>query len=875
MTEFSSNSDTVESSIEVLPDKFLSGLLGDALKEDDPRMRDFGERYEFRDILGKGGQGVVLAVKDNTLERVVALKTLKGHSNKIKEEFLEKEAKISGHLEHPNIPPTYDLGFDETGCPFFVMRKLSGVSLDEILLHKKNEMENKNSETKSPNTNSELDYSRIRLLSIFIQVCNAIEYAHARNILHLDIKPQNVKLGQFGEVFVIDWGFATKKDEEQKVLGGTPIYIAPERFKRKKPDERSDIYSLGVLLYRILTLKRPFDVSSLSFKDFCKDFDKLELIKPRARDSSIPPELEAITLKAMAKDREERYASAKDLSADLQRFLDGLPVTAFEAGRINRLWKTIKRHRTISVLIVALFVAVISIAAIAKHSHDINKKRKIAEKQRAKILKQERKATAIRNKAIIPYQKGRDFLDRTPPQLNGAKRFFSKAISIDPSFADAYFERAKVHARLGNSLEALADYRQTLIVKPSFVMAHYYAGIILMDVAELRDINAAKKEFVEMQKVDPNSEYSNLGLARLHILNNEMQKALELCSKIEARSPDFKEIYYLKGFIFGKRNTSFYNPQKALKQYDLYLDTVKDNIVAYLNRGDIRRREGDIDGAIKDYNSALNLNPDYVWALNNRGWIYYSVPNKRDINKALSDFNRAAIARPEYYWTYMNRAAVYEFLKKWQRAEEDYHWASDLRPKSNKVFERMGLCYFRQFRFKLSAENFQKAREMANKKTSYSLFLNMGMNYISSNNPQKALTCFEQALNKDTKDKFYAAMFRHIALIELGKIPDPNDLLSYIPDDKDNPKQSIYTNIVKCWQGITTPNIILKNIKDPVMKSKAFYFLAMYLKLMTEDKTGATKLFKECIKTGIHLYPEYILASIEVKGKIVNDVGIN
>jgi serine/threonine protein kinase len=854
-----SNQEPPESSIKDLPDKFVSDLLGGALQDDDPRMRDFGERYDFREILGKGGQGIVLSVKDKLLDREVALKTIKGHANKLREEYIEREARISGNLEHPNIPPTYDLGLDETGSPFFVMRKVEGVSLDVILKEKKSSLKGSKSSFKAFNK-TDSEYSVIHLLSVFIQVCNAIEFAHSRRVLHLDIKPQNIKLGSFGEVFVLDWGFAAIKNEEQKLVGGTPIYIAPERFRREKPDERSDIYSLGVLLYRMLTLCRPYDLAALSFKDFCAKYDSLELISPRERDRSIPQDLEAIILKAMSRKRDDRYSSVKELSTDLQRFLDGLPVTAFESSFFSKTWKAVKRHPAVSMLITALLIALLSIAAIARHNYNLNKQRrkeaKVRRKNEAKLLK----ARELRNSASIPYQKGRDYLDKTPPQLQGARRFFSKAISIDPEFTDAYFERGKVHSRLGNSTEALADFRQTLNIKPDFIMAHYHAGILLMDVVEFRDLTAAENEFQIMQSIDPDNEYSNLGLARIHILNNELQTALELCSRIEARNPDFKEVNYLKGYIFGKKRGKFYQPKNALKYYDIYLDNIKDNIAAYLNRGDLRQRVGDIAGALADYNKSLELNPDYVWALNNRGWIYYSV--RHDTDKALADFNKASDVRPEYYWTYMNRAAVYEYLNDWNKAEEDYNWASDLRPDSSIVMERKGLCYFRQGRYDAALKSLLEARTNAASGKTGSIDFHIGLVLTAKGDERKAVGFFDASLKSETNPyKFNAALLRHIILVKSGNNPDPNDLSIYIESDG----KIQHKNLARCWRGIVTPEGALKGITEPAGLCEVSFYNALYYKYVMLDKRQYLNSLKHAIKTGINLYNEYVLATEELK----------
>ncbi len=237
--------------------EFLADLLDTG--SDDPEFRDYGERYQYLDVLGEGGQGKVLRFRDTVLDRDVAIKVVKPPYTGDRERLLENEARLGGMLEHPNILPTYDLCRDETGSPFFVMKKVEGITLDELL-------KKAHAEGGAIHSNRDRgELSRRRLLNIFLQVCHAIQYAHSRGVCHLDLKPQNVKLGPFGEVYVLDWGFATRAEDNPKLVAGTPLYIAPERFKPGKPDARCDVYSLGVMLYRILVNQLPRDVGKTSF----------------------------------------------------------------------------------------------------------------------------------------------------------------------------------------------------------------------------------------------------------------------------------------------------------------------------------------------------------------------------------------------------------------------------------------------------------------------------------------------------------------------------------------------------------------------------------------------------------------------------------
>ncbi len=819
----------------------VNRLLADAVHGQDPSTRDFGERYTFRAVLGRGGQGVVVEAFDRLLERPVALKTVRRQSAQEQDETLVREARLSGGLEHPNIPPTYDLGTDETGSPFFVMRQVQGVHLDELLPTR--------GDDSSIKGDGRPALGRLRLLSIFQQVCGAIEYAHARGVLHLDIKPQNVRVGSFGEVFVLDWGFAARKEETPRLTGGTPIYIAPERLRGEVPDERADVYSLGVLLYRMLTGERPYEVSKLKFEEYRARFDALVPIPPRARDRTIPPELDAIVMKAVAKNREERYQSVRSLSQDLQRFLDGVPVSAYRTGPVRRMGMLIGRHRLASALVGALLL-MLAITGLLVHRYQVREQERLtlhAAQQRR------REAQELRARATIPYEKGRAFLEQTPPRLGAAGAFFSQALAIDPTFAEAVFERGKVHMRQKDYQEALADFRRTLSLKPSLIMAHYHTGTIHMDI--FKDVAAAERSFQAMQEIDPDNEYSNLGLARLHILAERYQQALALCDKIEERNPSLIEVHYLRGFIYGKRGAPSYEPNKALAAYNEYLKMPCEDPYAYSNRGDVRLRLGDVDGALADYNAALSIDSDYVYSLNNRGWIYYA--HMLDTHRALEDFNHAAAAKPDYHWTYMNRAAVYEFLSKWPKAEADYARAQELHPDDPRVLERRGSCALHQGKFEEAARFYTEALKADRLSMRAPLYHRRATARYGMGDLAAAVADCREALAAEPEKPFYPAMLLHLALLRLDRGPDPQRVLDAARHTPDKPW---LVPVAQCWMGEVPPAQVLAGAERPHEECETAYYVGMYYLLVERDPPAARKAFEQCRATRVHLYKEYVLA---------------
>ena len=298
---------------------FATPLLADKAAD---ALTDTDSRYDGGKELGRGAMGVVHLALDRDLNREIALKTLlpSEASRPGSRARLLREARLGGSLEHPNIIPVYELGKTAGGNPFFTMRRMEGRSLAQVL-----------SRLRAKNEDARVDFGRVRLLNIFIQVCMAVEFAHARGVVHRDIKPGNVMLGDFGEVQLLDWGIARKVDElepiEQRVLSltGTPGYMAPEQILMKEDVKLplSDVYALGAVLYEILTLRRPLeddDPEELMVRCCSED-----PIAPSVRtpERTVPPELDEICLQALARDPDQRTSSARLLARNLEGFMEG------------------------------------------------------------------------------------------------------------------------------------------------------------------------------------------------------------------------------------------------------------------------------------------------------------------------------------------------------------------------------------------------------------------------------------------------------------------------------------------------------------------------------------------------------------------------
>jgi hypothetical protein len=278
----------------------------------------------IEDRLGEGGMGIVHTGRQVALDRRVAVKTLRSeHLCDENVESLLGEAWLAGSLEHPNVVPIYDLGLDETGAPLLVMKRIEGDTWSDLL------------RDSTATKRHSLDRDPLEFhLRVIIQICNAVHYAHSRAVVHRDLKPDNVMVGDFGEVYVLDWGVATRPGPVRQVAG-TLVYMAPEMLGGLGDiTARTDVYLLGSLLYEVLTGHAPHEGDNMQSM-----VSSVILSTPTLPDSA-PPELAALVVRCMSRDPEERPESALAVRRAVELFLEhrGAMALAAEAqGRLGEL----------------------------------------------------------------------------------------------------------------------------------------------------------------------------------------------------------------------------------------------------------------------------------------------------------------------------------------------------------------------------------------------------------------------------------------------------------------------------------------------------------------------------------------------------------
>src|SRR6266478_7138915 len=288
-----------------------------------PRL--LGDRYELDGVVGRGGMAEVYRARDLRLDRVVAVKTLRedlARDQTFQARF-RREAQSAASLNHPSIVAVYDTGEDSTSMshvPFIVMEFVDGRTIRDLLRDDRRLLPE-------------------RALEITDGVLRALDYSHRHGIVHRDIKPGNVMLNRQGEIKVMDFGIARAVADTQATMTqtaqviGTAQYLSPEQARGERVDARSDLYSVGCLLYELLTGRPPFMGDSpvaIAYQHVREN-----PVPPSRVDPELPAWADAIVLRAMEKDPADRYQTAGDMRADLQRAASGMPIAAAPPTRFD------------------------------------------------------------------------------------------------------------------------------------------------------------------------------------------------------------------------------------------------------------------------------------------------------------------------------------------------------------------------------------------------------------------------------------------------------------------------------------------------------------------------------------------------------------
>jgi len=332
-----------------------------------PYPRSFGD-YELLEEIARGGMGVVYKARQASLDRIVALKMLL-FGPLAGPEFVQRfrtEAAAAASLQHPNIVAIHEVGFRE-GQHFFAMDYVAGQSLTQIV--------------------QDGPLLARRAAGYVKTIAEAIQYAHERGILHRDLKPSNVLIDEFDQPRVTDFGLAKRLEKETDLtlsgqVLGSPNYMAPEQAaaRRGQVGKRSDVYSLGAILYHLLTGQPPF--VALTVAETLQQVRNVEPTSPRVSNPHLARDLETICLKCLEKEPVRRYATAQELADELGRFLNKEPILARPVGRLEKVWRWCRRNPVPAALIALVtLVFLAGFAGVAWQEQNARKARDLAQRR--------------------------------------------------------------------------------------------------------------------------------------------------------------------------------------------------------------------------------------------------------------------------------------------------------------------------------------------------------------------------------------------------------------------------------------------------------------------------------------------------------------
>jgi serine/threonine-protein kinase len=449
-------------------------------------------RYDILRSHARGGLGEVFVARDRELGREVALKQIQPQfaDDALSRARFVREAEITGGLEHPGVVPVHALGWDGHGRPYYAMRFIRGESLKEAV-------ERFHAVDRPESAPGQRSLELRRLVRQFLDVCNAIDYAHSRGVVHRDIKPSNIVVGMHGETLVVDWGLAktlgrtdsgdvreerslvpsSVSESAQTLPGlaqGTPSFMSPEQAAGalERIGLACDVYSLGATLYCLITGRAPFESDSV--QEVLRAVREGVFPPPRQVDRLIPRALEAICLRAMALEPRDRYPTARALAEDIERWMADEPVSARREPMAERIVRAMRRRRTTvtaaaAAMLVALVGSVVVLTVQAQANHDLAAAN---DRERARFdLAMESIQTFHASVSEDLMLREPQFQELRAKLLRGAREFSLKLESLlkgdsDPrsrlALGRAYDELAALTDKIGSKPEALELYRHEL-----------------------------------------------------------------------------------------------------------------------------------------------------------------------------------------------------------------------------------------------------------------------------------------------------------------------------------------------------------------------------------------------------------------------------
>ncbi|UCC65368.1 MAG: tetratricopeptide repeat protein [Anaerolineae bacterium] len=649
--------------------------------------RMFG-KYRLTERLGRGGMAEVYRAYQPNLERDVAVKVMHGYLAE-DEGFVgrfKREARAVAALRHPHIVQVYDFDVKDDAY-YMVMEYISGETL-------KQRLKRLNAQGKRMPLEE--------VTRVFRALCNALDYAHVQGCIHRDIKPANVMFDG-GRLVLTDFGISSivggTRYTASGAMVGTPAYMSPEQGQGESGDVRSDVYSLGVILYEMVTGQVPYDADT-PLAIVLKHLNE-PLPLPRQVRTDVPPAVERVILKALAKSPEDRYQSAGALADALEVAVEraempaevlpeplepvmGVAVPA--PGPKRMPWVLVAVASLIVVgLVAAALIVLPRLGGEREAAPSATPATAVAAEATSHVVTSTPQPTSLvveaspstpLSEAMAHYEAGAAAFEEW--DLEEAIEELSRAIEADPGFAQAYYLRGAIYREKGEEAEAEADLSQAITLEPGLVEAYYERGDLYLDQARGEDAQRDLTAAIELQP-DYAEAYHKRALAcdwYVHGCDDSLVLA-DLGRAIEL-APDSAEFWLVRGEFY------FWEEKYDLALPDLIqaVELAPDDDYAWEYLGHVYYLLGQAEEAIASYDQALGLDPTDLNLYYHRGATYLGIG---DQDAALEDFERVLLLEPAHSGAHYGRGRVHFAAGRFQEAiadftevmkdeDEDYSW---------------------------------------------------------------------------------------------------------------------------------------------------------------------------------------------------------
>jgi len=736
-------------------------------------------RYHIVSELGRGGMGVVYRAKDPNLQREIAIKMLLHEEEGSQEavQRFEREARAAANLNHPNIVHIHDIGVVDKRH-YFTMDYVDGSSLDEML----DDVRLPTAATmrpaatlpdtgplpeplpERPTRNAPKTRKRevvTKGIQILIQISRALHQAHSQGIIHRDLKPENILITADGIPKLTDFGLAKeyRKSEDSKkkmtVTGtvmGTPWYMSPEQAAGEidRLGPASDIFSLGVILYELITGTRPFNEDTVPAT--LHAVMEKDPVPPRRVQPGLHKDLQTICLKALAKEPYRRYHTTVAFAEELERYLAGEPISARPTSLTYLVWKRVQKHRYAASVVFAGVLALVlgGGAALWGWTRYRDATAESDDQRRARLLIEERQAR--RMKAELLCAEGKQKLDLVAEPL--AKRAFqeadrhleeglallAKAIEVDKEYPEALLARARAQRLAGKPEPALQDVQTALALVPQHPEALYlravlrverYSGGILgdpSDAAIVEEATAKEEKAKALADLEllAKTEFRGLpGWAASHargakaLLEGKSALAVEELGKVVAENAALWDVHFQTGLAHerlqewdaarkcyseclrrnprhapawinrGRLMTSS-DPEQAVRDFTEGINLDRTNSRAWYHRGHVYYHMGKLKESLDDNDKAIDIDPTFAVAYNGRGLTLERLGKQEE---AILDFGRAIQSEPNVAAYHRNRGAAHLEKCHHEEALVDYEKVVSLEPRAAASYYLRGLYW--------------------------------------------------------------------------------------------------------------------------------------------------------------------------------------